>query len=112
MKTNVGIGEVDNFMPAHVYILESERNGKYYVGSTTNINERVRKHNAGEVYSTKRLMPLKLVFKTEFLDIKIARSIEYKLKRLKRKDYLQKIVNSGVITLKNMNKAPEALFKN
>ncbi|MFH1360062.1 MAG: GIY-YIG nuclease family protein [Candidatus Omnitrophota bacterium] len=87
----------------YVYILESEKNGRYYIGSTTNIEKRIRKHNEGAVHTTKRFLPVKLVFKKEYSDSKIAQKIEYKLKRLKRKDYLIKIVKSGEINLRNIN---------
>ncbi|WP_394330989.1 GIY-YIG nuclease family protein [Draconibacterium sediminis] len=28
-----------------MYILESEKNGKYYIGSTQNVQERLQQHN-------------------------------------------------------------------
>jgi len=85
---------------ASVYILESKKNGRYYIGSATNIEKRVGKHKRGEVHTTKRFLPIELVFKQDYSDIKIAKKIEYKLKRLKRKDYLQKIVKNSLITLR------------
>jgi predicted GIY-YIG superfamily endonuclease len=40
-----------------------------------------------------------LVFKQEFESMEIARKIESRLKKLKRKDYLKKIVEDGFIRM-------------
>ncbi len=83
----------------YVYILESLRDGRYYIGSTKNIEDRFRHHKGGFTPSTKRFGDIKLVFKQEFLSLKEARYIERKLKKLKRKDYLDKIIKDGFIKL-------------
>ncbi len=79
-----------------VYILKSNYE-KYYVGSTDNIERRIEQHKKGYTHSTKRLGKLELVFSQEFPDLKTARIVEYKLKKLKRKDYIEKIVKEGYI---------------
>ena len=48
------------------YILQSRKDEKYYYGSTSNIINRVKKHNAGGVPSTKYRRPLALHYKEEF----------------------------------------------
>jgi putative endonuclease len=85
---------------AYVYILESLRDGRYYLGSTENIKERFNHHKAGGTPSTKRFGDIKLIFKQEYASLKEARYIERKLKKLKRKDYLRKIVKDRFIKLK------------
>jgi putative endonuclease len=45
------------YMP-FVYILKSLKDGKYYYGSTENLKERIKAHNAGKVKSTKCRRPL------------------------------------------------------
>ncbi len=52
----------------YTYIIQSERTGKYYVGSTQNVAERLRKHNANHSKSTKNKGPWKLVKTFEFLN--------------------------------------------
>ena len=85
---------------AYVYILQSKRNGKYYIGSTAGAVElRVRKHQQGGVPFTRRNLPVELVLAQECSDMKIAREIERKLKDLKRKDYIAKMVSEGRIKL-------------
>ncbi|MCI0619914.1 GIY-YIG nuclease family protein [Candidatus Wolfebacteria bacterium] len=81
---------------AHVYILKSE-GGRYYIGSTTNIQERLRHHTGGYTPSTKKLGKLQMVFSQEYPTISEARYIEQWLKKLKRRDYIEKIVKEGTI---------------
>ncbi|OGL98228.1 hypothetical protein A2318_01295 [Candidatus Uhrbacteria bacterium RIFOXYB2_FULL_45_11] len=42
----------------------------------------------------------KLVFSQEYSTLREAREIERRLKKLKRKDYLQKIINEGLIRMR------------
>jgi putative endonuclease len=52
----------------HVYILKSEKDGKLYIGQTSNLEERLSAHNRGSVKSTKHRRPLKLIYSKEFHD--------------------------------------------
>ena len=85
---------------AFVYILKSLRDGRYYIGSTTNLEERLRHHKGGYTPSTKRLGMLQLVFHQEYETIQEARKIEMKLKKLKRRDYIEKIIKEGHIKMR------------
>lgn len=80
-----------------VYILQSLKNNRYYIGSTNNFERRYAEHSNGLVKATKNILPLKLVFKQEFADIKIARKIEYRLKKKKSKVIIEKIISDGKI---------------
>ena len=85
---------------AYVYILQSKRNGKYYIGSTAGkIESRVRKHQQGGVPFTRRNLPVELVLAQQCSNMKVAREIEKKLKGFKRRDYIEKIVLEGRIKL-------------
>ena len=84
---------------AYVYLLQSEANGRFYIGSTTNIERRLEEHNDGKSHYTKLTRPFKLVFKQEYKTYKQARIIEYKLKKLKRRDILVKISTDGYIKM-------------
>ncbi len=81
-----------------VYILEFETR-KFYIGSTDNLERRLKQHNVGHTDSTKRLGKGKLVFKQNYPTLQAARSIEYKLRKLKRADYIAKIVQDGYIKM-------------
>ena len=82
-----------------VYILQNEK-GKYYIGSTVNLEDRIRHHFGGYTPSTKRLGNLKLVFSQEYNFLKEARSVELKLKKLKRRDYIANIIKDGFVKIK------------
>ncbi|MBP6989471.1 GIY-YIG nuclease family protein [Candidatus Shapirobacteria bacterium] len=80
-------------MKGYLYILKSEKTGKYYVGSSDNPERRLQtQHNIGFVRSTRSGIPWKLVFKQEYLNLPIARKIEYKLKKLKSRVIIEKII--------------------
>lgn len=46
----------------YVYLIQSEKNGKFYIGSTVNIELRLTAHNGSRVTSTKLGIPWKLVY--------------------------------------------------
>ncbi len=75
-----------------VYILQSEKNGKYYIGSTSNLERRILEHNSGKTRSLKYLIPLKVVFKKKFETINEAIKIERKLKIMKNRSIIEQIV--------------------
>jgi len=85
-------------MNGTVYILQSRANGRFYVGSTTDLNRRIEQHARGQTSTTRRMGEFDLVFSQEFATLELARKAELKLKSWKRKDYLEKIVNDGKIT--------------
>lgn len=79
-----------------VYILKNKQ-GKFYVGSTIDLTSRLKHHQGGYTPSTRRLGKMDLVFSQEYSSITEARKVEARLKSLKRKDYLEKIIQDGFI---------------
>ncbi len=51
-----------------VYVLQGEKDGKLYIGCTSNLEERLRSHSQGRVRSTKGRLPIKLVYREMFDD--------------------------------------------
>ena len=96
------IGQVEgykiNYMKGGVYILIC-KNNRYYIGSTNNIIRRLFEHKNGLVSATKYLLPVRLVFFQKIEDISLARKIEYKLKKMKSKNIIEKIIKDGYIKL-------------
>lgn len=45
-----------------VYILLSEKDGKFYTGYTKDLEQRLQSHKQGKVYSTKNRRPLNLIY--------------------------------------------------
>ncbi|MEK7116959.1 MAG: GIY-YIG nuclease family protein [Patescibacteria group bacterium] len=83
-------------MKGYVYILKDD-NGKFYIGSSKNTDERYKRHLSGFVFTTHRMKNPKIVLVQEYDSIEVAIKIERKLKKLKRKDYIEKIVKDGYI---------------
>lgn len=83
-------------MAGYVYILKSQK-GTFYVGSTSDLEKRLRQHQGGHTQTTRNRNIFELVFAQEFVDLPEARRIERKIKSWKRKDYIEKIVRDGYI---------------
>lgn len=79
-----------------VYILQSLKNGHYYTGSTSNIEKRLIIHNKGLVKSTKNLRPLRLMVFVSCDSEAEARRYEYRLKKYKRRDILERVIGDGM----------------
>jgi putative endonuclease len=46
----------------YVYVLRSQRDGRFYVGFTADLRRRLAQHNAGQVTSTSARTPLELIY--------------------------------------------------
>lgn len=68
-------------MKGYVYILLSLKDKKQYIGSTIDIQKRLKQHDNGEVEATRNRRPLILKHVLEFDDIKIASQMEKKFKK-------------------------------
>lgn len=91
------IGEVRD-MKSDVYFLKLD-NDQYYIGSTTNIDRRISEHQKGMTKSTRHRRPVRLVFKQTFDNIRQAKIIEYRLKKLKSRKIIERIIENGFINL-------------
>jgi len=45
-----------------VYIIKSKQNNSLYIGTTPNLEERIKEHNKGKSQSTKRYIPWVLIY--------------------------------------------------
>jgi putative endonuclease len=52
--------------PHWVYILQSKKDGKFYTGVTSDLDMRIRAHNAGKVQSTRFRRPLVLIHQESY----------------------------------------------
>ena len=53
-------------MPYFVYVLRSGRHGRRYVGSCADLEDRLRRHNAGRSRATKAGVPWELIYSERF----------------------------------------------
>jgi len=64
----------------YVYILQSIKNSKLYIGYTRDLKKRLQEHNRGLVFSTKAYKPWRLIFFEAYHNEKDARRRERYLK--------------------------------
>jgi putative endonuclease len=82
-------------MPYFVYILQSLKDGGYYIGSTRDLTERILRHNQGRSRYTKAKRPWKLVYSEEHPDRSSAVNRENQIKRRKKKEYIEALLRTS-----------------
>ncbi len=80
----------------YTYVLLSQFDNKYYVGSTSNLEKRVLTHNLGLVKSTKKRRPLKLIYYEACLDKLSSIIREKQLKTGFGRAYLKRRLNKDL----------------
>jgi len=75
-----------------VYVLKSLKDGKFYIGSTKNVAERLVRHNNGRVLSTKHRAPFELVYQEHFSSRKEAIVRERQFKKYKSHKFVEKLI--------------------
>lgn len=79
------------------YILQSEKDGRYYIGSTNNLKNRLIRHNKGYSRYTKNKGPFKIVYQEEYNALSEAKRREYYLKSLKSRNAIEKLIENGSV---------------
>jgi putative endonuclease len=82
----------------YVYILQSRKDKSLYIGYTSDLEKRIKKHNNGENLATKSFRPYNLIFYEAFL---------HRIDAKNREEYLKS--GYGRRTIKSMLKK---YFKN
>lgn len=75
-----------------VYILKSKINGRYYIGHTEDLENRLSRHNRGLVKSTKSYRPWRVVYTEEFENKNDAYKREFKIKSYKGGNSFKKLI--------------------
>ncbi len=78
----------------YVYVLKSKTARKSYVGATDNISRRLKEHNSGKHFYTKRYMPWELIYKEEFNNFQEARTREKYFKSTPGRRLMKKIFDN------------------
>ncbi|TVR13419.1 MAG: GIY-YIG nuclease family protein [Balneolaceae bacterium] len=84
----------------YVYILFSVVADRYYIGQTSNLEQRLERHNKGENRYTKFGIPWNLVYKEGFETRAEAMDREKKLKSSKNREYLRRVIHTSRNELK------------
>ena len=78
-----------------VYILQSEKDGSFYVGSSENPSNRLEKHNRPHSGYTGRKQPWKIVYTEEFPSKTEAQKRENYIKRMKSKEFIIRLIGGS-----------------
>jgi putative endonuclease len=82
-------------MPFHLYILRSEASGRFYIGQTKDLAQRVAYHNANYSKSLKNRGPWRLVHTEDFATRSEAVRRESLLKSWKDRGMIEALVNGS-----------------
>ena len=72
-----------------VYVLQSEKDGQWYTGSTSDLAKRLKEHNDGKVPATKNRRPFAVIYYEACLNKKDAFAREKYLKTGMGKRYIK-----------------------
>ena len=80
----------------HTYILQSLKDNKYYIGSTGNLEQRIKAHNLGHSRATKNRIPFKLIYSEEFESKSVAMKRENQIKSYKGGEAFKKLIRKVI----------------
>jgi putative endonuclease len=78
-----------------VYILQSEKDGSFYIGHTADLDERIQRHNQGRSPYTEAKLPWKLIYQEEFHSRSEAMRREHEIKEKKSRAYIDYLVRAS-----------------
>jgi putative endonuclease len=85
----------------YAYVLLSDQDGRFYIGSTGDLRARLQKHNSGAVRSTSSRRPLRLIYYEGCLSIDDARRRERYLKSGRGGRYLKQRLASWLAEIRS-----------
>ena len=83
-------------MSYFTYILLSLKSGKFYIGSSDDIERRLQDHNWSRTPSTKSGIPWKVVYWEVFESRAEAVSREFEIKSKKSRKYIEKLIDGFI----------------
>lgn len=83
----------------YLYILHSQKDRKFYTGTTSDLRKRVQEHNSGKNISTSYRRPFKLIYYESYLFKKDAEAREQYLKTSMGKRVLKKQLKHFFVSL-------------
>jgi putative endonuclease len=81
-------------MKYFIYILQSEKDGTYYIGHTSDLEARLRRHNQGRSAYTRDRAPWKLLYKEGLNSKAEAMRREKEIKARKSRKFIEQLVRA------------------
>jgi len=75
-----------------MYVLQSEKNGRFYIGYSELPDRRLIEHNSGKVPSTRNFRPWKKVYSESFMTEIEAIQREKQVKAMKSRKYILTLI--------------------
>ena len=82
-------------MSYFTYILQSQKDGRFYIGQTQDISIRFKKHNKGLSKYTSKFTPWNLIWFKELKYRKEAYAFEQHLKKMKSRQKIIKLITEN-----------------
>jgi putative endonuclease len=82
-------------MPFYTYILESEQGGRYYIGCTSDLEDRLARHNRGRSKYTRNRGPWRYVHVEEYETLSEARRRESAIKARRSRGFIEELVSAS-----------------
>ena len=79
-------------MKGYFYVIYSRKLDRYYIGSTNNLERRLKEHNRGKNKYVRLGIPWELVYYEEFESLAEARKRELEVKRKKSRVYIEMLI--------------------
>ena len=79
----------------YIYILQSESSGRYYVGSTNDLERRFSEHLRSHSLATRGRGPWAIVYKEKFPSLLEARRRELQIKRWKSAKLIAELIEAA-----------------
>jgi putative endonuclease len=89
------LGSSNSSMKFFVYILQSQSTGRYYIGQTKCLEERIKYHNANYSKSLKNRGPWNLIHFEEYPSRSEAVRREAQIKKQKDRRYIEQLVRAS-----------------
>jgi putative endonuclease len=77
----------------YVYILESLKRERYYIGYTCDLKRRLKEHNKGETKGNRSFKPFKIVYIERYVEKISAMRRERYIKSQKSKRFIEELIN-------------------
>ena len=88
-------GDFFCFMPYHFYILHSQTLDRYYIGYTSNLADRLKKHNTYHKGFTGRVNDWRVVYKEAYAEKSDAYARERQVKSWKSRKLIELLIDGG-----------------
>ena len=80
------------FQMYFTYILRNSNTGRHYIGSTNNLERRIKEHNRGQTTSTRTAGTWRVLFKETHLTSRDAKKREKEIKSFKGGNLFKKLI--------------------